>query len=185
MAHALDCFDQESRLEHFLSDTDGRFKSVMLENGKITIHVSWVWSSEEKMSLQSDVQDAFPELVEVNIRISDNNDRLWDSDKKRRHLERDIAREVKWLIDAGDLNVNDIDHVRLRFRMWSRLLRAIGINSQSLILKVSTDPDKTTEVYERLKSITGKHGIPLRVRGTRLDQAAQDEKLIEAEAHKV
>lgn len=185
MSSTLNCFDQESKLEHFLSDADSRFHNVIVEHGKIRIYVEWSWDIMEKLDLQADIESAFPEMREVKICIIDKDELLKESDTTRRHLERDIAWEIQQLIEKGELGANDIDHVRLRFRMWSRILRAMGINSQSTILKVSTDPDKIWAVHERLKSVAKKHGVPIRVRGTRLDQAASDEVKIEKETHSV
>jgi hypothetical protein len=40
MSNALHCFDQESKLEHFLVDSDSRFQSVVVEKGSVTIYVT-------------------------------------------------------------------------------------------------------------------------------------------------
>ena len=139
----------------------------------------------ERLDLQTDIENSFPELRDLKISIVDRDDRLKESDTTRRHLERDISAEVHQLIQSGAVNGEHIDHLRLRFRMWSRLLRALSVNSQSTILKVSTDPDRTREIYEQLKPLADKHGVPLRVRGTRLDESMRDEKNIEQQLHHI
>ena len=121
--NTLSCFDQDSKLEHFLSDTDKRFRNIVIEGDILKIHVDGTWSSTDRIALQTDIEDNFPELREVSIIIVDKYDRLQESDKRRRDLEQQVQNEVRVLVEKSEIGANDIDHVKLRFTLLSRLLR--------------------------------------------------------------
>lgn len=173
MSNTLNCFDQESKLEHFLSDLCRQFYHCVVSEKQIIIYVSGYLGDLDKEQIVHDVKSQFPELGEKDIVVMDVQDRQERTDTNRRHLEKKIREQVSELVAKGEIGVNDITYVWLRFTLLSRIGRGLGYDSDAIVMKVATDPEKRAEVEEALMSLAKQHNIPLSVRGATLWREAQ------------
>jgi len=120
----------ENELERYLSDNCPRFYDAILAQRQIVIYVSGTLASFDKAQIIADIKLSFPGVKEMNIEIIDDQDRLDNTDKQRRNLERRIQKEVADLVAKGELGANDIDKVWLRFKPFSRLLRYFYVDAK-------------------------------------------------------